>query len=83
MPCYDPETHERPKRLAAKVNYLTELLCATCKTASLEFIQARPWLREWWANHQIVDAKIAAAKAKQKRGETLTSEDLSLLYCRD
>lgn len=81
MPCYDPETHEYPKRLAAKVNALTELLCATCKTADPGFINARPWLRQWWENHQIIDAKIAAAKAKRARNEPLTTEEFSLLFC--
>lgn len=83
MPCYDPETHEYPKRLAAKVNCLTELLCSVCKALPPHIFLRVPNLAVWWASHQILDVKIAAVNAKRERGEPLTSDDLSLLYCQD
>lgn len=69
MPCYDPETHDRPIRLEKKVHYLTDLLCYLCKkteAASPQFIEENYELAQWWIRHQKQDRMIAAILEKRK-----------------
>jgi hypothetical protein len=86
MPCYDPETHEYPKRLAAKVNNLTELLCGVCGVVFCDQLLYEsvisPELKEWWVKHQAIDALCADAREKHRRGLALTDTERGYL-CRD
>lgn len=69
MPCYDPETHERPIRLEEKVHRLTDLLCRTCKKLDQSdpnmLLASDPELFAWWQDHKEQDAMIAAIRAKR------------------
>lgn len=82
MPCYDPETHDRPIRLEAKVQRLTRLLCYLCQNSSEGVIAGNEDLASWWKAHQESDAKIARLKEKKKtHGESaLTPQELGVLY---
>jgi hypothetical protein len=55
MPCYDPETHERPKRLEKKIHHLTEMLCWLCGVTDPSVIEANHNLKDWWMKHQEFD----------------------------
>ena len=88
MPCYDPETHERPIRLEKRVHELTALLCYACSKLSPEAIASEPNLAAWWHKHKTHDDRIAALKAKRaqygyaaltpaERGELWTADDVS------
>lgn len=89
MPCYDPDTHERPIRLEGKVNFLTAQLCYLCEIldkASPNVISNNPDLNEWWKNHKNHDAKIAALKLKRfEHGDkSLTPEERgAILFAND
>ena len=69
MPCYDPETHDRPIRLEKKIHYLTELLCTLCTT-----IQSNN------PDYQIGEA--LEAKFNEFGRDGLTPEELSHYYAR-
>lgn len=86
MPCYDPETHERPKRLEEKVHKLTALLCYICREVETEgehgILSDHPELSKWWTDHKTHDARVAAIKEKSDRlgDASLTPEERGLLY---
>lgn len=80
MPCYDPETHERPKRLEAKVHRLTAMLCYLCgKTEATNpaIIADNRELAEWWRNHKAQDKRVAAVREKRRVGgwQSLTADE--------
>lgn len=84
MPCYDPETHERPKRLESKVHRLTAMLCRLCgqiETVMPTIIETDAELAEWWINHKTHDQRIAAIREKRKTlgDHFLTPEERGLL----
>lgn len=86
MPCYDPETHDRPVRLENKVHRLTAMLCDLCgkieKTNPALIAENRD-LAEWWKDHKTHDERIAALEEKRRlHGDAaLTPEERGTLYC--
>lgn len=75
MPCYDPETHERPIRLANKVHYLTELLCTLCtavQKSNPQFLPRLPEVNAWWVRHEEFD-RIGEEIARKVRLHGLSS----------
>jgi hypothetical protein len=88
MPCYDPETHERPIRLAEKIHYLTELLCTLCaavQKSNPQFLPRLPEVREWWVKHEEFDrAGAEIAKRVEQHGlNSLTQQERSHYHQRD
>lgn len=88
MPCYDPDTHNRPIRLENKVHFLTSLLCHACERLSPAAIAANPKLAAWWEEHKTHDTRIATLKQKrdrlgfggltpEERGTLLAADDVS------
>lgn len=72
MPCYDPETHERPKRMERRLHFLTEMLCGLCgrvEAAGLysPHISASEELVTWWEQHKLHDADVVAAHNKYQK----------------
>jgi hypothetical protein len=70
MPCYDPETHERPKRLDRKVNRLTAMLCSLCGKLQAEhpaILEENPEILEWWTKHRAHDERISSLKERRWR----------------
>lgn len=93
MPCYDPDTHDRPIRLAAKIHKLTEMLCYLCTivdTIDRKIIPFNPTLNDWWIKHQEFDRKgqeiedkVKAYGANVRLGiESLTPEERSHYFAR-
>lgn len=85
MPCYDPETHERPVRLENKVHRLTAMLCALCKKiekTNPAMIAENRDIAIWWEDHKTHDERIAAIKEKRRIHGTaaLTPEERGTLY---
>lgn len=84
MPCYDPETHERPMRLESKVHCLTAMLCAICgiiEATHPEIISNNPSLFEWWENHKAHDAYVSALEEKRRVDESsLTPSERGVLW---
>lgn len=70
MPCYDPETHERPIRLESRVHELTAMLCALCqKVQDIPYtLSSVPGLTEWWNRHEAHDQEIAALQVRKDEG---------------
>lgn len=91
MPCYDPETHDRPIRLEAKVHKLTAFLCGVLSAyeksdeALRIHIHRNKELSEWWENHKTQDARIDALKEKRKQygDSALTPQERGTLYMAD
>jgi hypothetical protein len=78
MPCYDSRddrvqyvTDDREiRRLRARLNKVTALLCSTCKRLDLYpnvKISDVEGLPEWWKQHQIEDKLHEAADKALKR----------------
>lgn len=83
MPCYDPETSNRPERLQKIVNRQTRLLCGLCRRSSEEAINADPDLREWWIAHKAHDERIARLKERREAGRPLTVQEQADLHRAD
>lgn len=88
MPCYDPETHEAPIRMAGKINHLTRLLCAIC--TSLDKGEDMPpedaqAVFQWWQKHKAWDEEIARVKKKREEqgDEALTPQERGVLWTGD
>lgn len=81
MPCYDPETHERPERLQKKVHLLTRLLCTLCDRleadGQLKYFHTDAQLHAWLTHHRQLDAerKRIEQKIKATGRESLTQEE--------
>jgi hypothetical protein len=87
MPCYDPETHNRPIRLEKKIHYLTELLCTLCTSVNKHSPNYLPNLEEvnkWWLKHQEFDriGEEIEAKVKEHGVDKLTPNERSHYYAR-
>lgn len=85
MPCYDPETHERPVRLEEKVHHLTALLCGLCRKleeSDSPLIKENAALTAWWKNHKEKDRLVAEINEKERTEgwKSLTHEELSRRY---
>lgn len=69
MPCYDPETNDRPERLQEKVHNLTALLCYAChelERIDPQCIKDNIQLRDWYIKHLKAD-KIREELEKKGR----------------
>lgn len=87
MPCYDPETHDRPVRLANKIHYLTELLCTLCtavQKSNPHFLARLPEVHAWWVRHEEFDriGEEIARKVKQHGFNSLTQHERSHYFKR-
>lgn len=87
MPCYDPETHDRPIRLEKKIHYLTELLCTLCSTIQSnnpDYLPRLPEINRWWIRHREFDqiGEALEAKFNELGRDALTPEELSHYYAR-
>jgi hypothetical protein len=87
MPCYDPDTHERPERLAKKVNVLTDMLCRTCQQVGAYDLPDD--VAVWWDNHKVFDEKRRLAREKYEQLQAsghpmpfweLTQEEQSIIW---
>ncbi len=61
MPCYDPDTAELPKRLSARLNKLTELLCSVCQQladTNNPILKQNEALLHWWNHHTMIDSLL-------------------------
>lgn len=58
MPCYDErDRYTNDPELLERVNKLTRLLCEACNRLGATVALTSPELRDWWADHQRVDAE--------------------------
>lgn len=88
MPCYDPETHDRPIRLEEKIHKLTAFLCGVLTAyekgdeALRIHLHQNDDLSKWWENHKTQDARIEALKHKREQfgDSALTSQERGTLY---
>lgn len=88
MPCYDPETHDRPIRLANKIHHLTRLLCELCTSLDQKYphhLPCLPEVNEWWLKHQEFDRIGEEIRLKKELHgiESLTSQERSHYYARE
>lgn len=68
MPCYDPDTHQLPIRLRARVNDVTAMLCELCGKAEEkmpELISSSAKLSAWWDNHKAKDALLRSVELQK------------------
>ncbi len=57
MPCYDDrDRYANAPELLERVNKLTRLLCEACSRLEATIALTSPELRDWWADHQRMDA---------------------------
>jgi hypothetical protein len=87
MPCYDPETHDRPVRLAKKIHHLTRLLCTLCTSVhkhNPDYLPNLPEVNKWWVMHQEFDriGDEIEAKVKEHGMDKLTPNERSHYYAR-
>lgn len=85
MPCYDPETHDAPKRYAAKINRLTQHLCKLCSSIEAnnpDYLPRLPEINGWWLEHKRYDElKELAIRKKNESGlDSLTDEERRAYY---
>ena len=88
MPCYDPETHDAPIRLAKRLNEVTQLLCKTCTQINVhapDIFVVMPDLYIWWKTHQEHDKHVAYLEAKVKTTgfNSLTRQERDYYYTRN
>ena len=85
MPCYDPETHDRPIRLEARIHKLTEMLCQLCTIVDMidpKIIPFNPTLNDWWIKHKEFDqiSKELIKKVEEQGINNLTNSERSHYY---
>ena len=88
MPCYDPETHDRPIRLEAKIHMLTEMLCSLCQIVDVidpKIIPFNPTLNDWWLRHQEFDRIGEEIRLKKEAHgmDSLTQEEKRHYWMRE
>lgn len=88
MPCYDPETHDRPIRMEQKIHRLTAMLCYLCgelERANSALLTDTSDLASWWVAHKAHDERIAALKEKRRlQGlDALTPTERGALFLGD
>ena len=66
MPCFDPDTVERPIRLEQKVHCLTDMLCRLCGQVEPGILEANPDIAAWWQAHKAQDKMIADLVRKRE-----------------
>lgn len=85
MPCYDPDTHDKPERLKKRIHKLTAMLCWLCGRSDQSLIGENADLAVWWKDHHAHDEIIASLKEKERiHGcKSLTPEEVNLLWEHD
>jgi hypothetical protein len=86
MPCYDGIRDAYQNKAIEEGNEAIKLLCALCRSSSVETIASIEGLEDWWLEHRIIDALNDFYKANRGKGypmESLLSSALSWGNMRD